>query len=150
MPLYSTKNRIKQRATTAAPSKESVACVVAVSAREEAARPAGGPSALRIFIAILRAQEHVREQVVARRAIRVADDFQREESLERSQSLGDSKHLKPGQPVPASGQYEIIGPRGGSTGKERTMAKGETAPPTPAPGQTYKIVDRTKNQSGRG
>ena len=26
--------------------------------------------------------------------------------------------LKPGQPAPESGQYEIVGPRGGKTGAE--------------------------------
>lgn len=61
-----------------------------------------------------------------------------------------SKTYKPGETAPASGQYEIIGPRGGATGKERTVTKGEPLPPTPAPDQTYRIVDRTKNQSGKG
>ncbi len=32
-----------------------------------------------------------------------------------------AKSLKPGQKAPASGQYEIVGPRGGGTGKERTV-----------------------------
>jgi len=58
--------------------------------------------------------------------------------------------LKPGQKAPASGQYEIIGPRGGETGKEVTVVKGETLPPTRKPGQTYDIADRTKNKSGQG
>lgn len=60
------------------------------------------------------------------------------------------KPLRPGQKAPASGQYQIIGPRGGQTGKERTVTKNEPLPPTPLPGQTYKIADRTKNKSGRG
>jgi hypothetical protein len=60
------------------------------------------------------------------------------------------RQLKPGQIAPASGQYEIIGPRGGHTGDERTIVRGEPLPPTPAPGQNYQIVDRTKNKSGRG
>lgn len=59
------------------------------------------------------------------------------------------KPLKPGQTAPASGQYEVIGPRGGH-GKEVTVVKGETLPPTQSPGSGYKIVDRTKNKSGRG
>ena len=58
--------------------------------------------------------------------------------------------LKPGAKAPASGQYEIVGPRGGGTGKERTVVRGETLPPTPKAGQGYKIADRTKNQAGRG
>ena len=61
-----------------------------------------------------------------------------------------AKPLKPGQKAPASGQYEIIGPRGGGTGKERTVVKGEPLPPTPKSKQSYVIADRTKNNSGRG
>lgn len=58
--------------------------------------------------------------------------------------------LKPGQKAPRSGQYGIIGPRGGDTGKERTVTKGEPLPPTPKPGQGYKLNDPTKNKSGQG
>ena len=58
--------------------------------------------------------------------------------------------FKPGQTAPASGQYGIVGPRGGQTGEERTVVKGEPLPPTPQAGQRFIIVDRTKNNSGRG
>jgi len=58
--------------------------------------------------------------------------------------------FKPGEKAPVSAQYEIVGPRGGRTGEERTATKGETLPPTPEPGQTYRIADRTKNKSGQG
>ena len=47
-------------------------------------------------------------------------------------------NLRPGQAVKISGQYEIIGPRGGETGKERTLVKGEPAPPTPKSNETFK------------
>jgi len=57
--------------------------------------------------------------------------------------------LKPGQTAPKSGQYEIIGPRGGKTGKERTIVKGETIPPPEKSGQTFTLVDPTKNKSGK-
>lgn len=57
--------------------------------------------------------------------------------------------LKPGTPAPVSAQYQQIGPRGGA-GKEVTVPKGKPLPPTPAPGGTYKVVDPTKNKSGRG
>ncbi len=56
---------------------------------------------------------------------------------------------KPGEKAERSGQYEIIGPRGGHTGVERTIPKGHVIPPTPEPGQTLRIVDPTKNKSGR-
>ncbi|HZP58173.1 MAG TPA: hypothetical protein VFC53_11580 [Dehalococcoidia bacterium] len=52
---------------------------------------------------------------------------------------------KPGQIAKESGQYPIIGPRGGDTGKERTVTKGEPFPPTPKPGQTYGTPDKTKH-----
>jgi hypothetical protein len=56
---------------------------------------------------------------------------------------------KPGEKAPASGQYEIIGPQGGKTGKERTVTKGEPLPPPPKKGQKYRMADRTKNKAGR-
>jgi hypothetical protein len=56
---------------------------------------------------------------------------------------------KPGQPAPLSGQYEIVGPRGGRTGSERTVVRREPLPPTPKPGQGYIVVDPTRNRSGR-
>ena len=60
------------------------------------------------------------------------------------------KTYKPGETAPASGQYEIVGPRGGRTGEERTVVKNEPMPPTPEKGQKFIIVDRTKNKSGKG
>jgi hypothetical protein len=60
-----------------------------------------------------------------------------------------SQKLTPGTPAPASGQYEIIGPRGGQTGVERTVVRGEPLPPTPNAGETYRLVDRTHNGAGR-
>lgn len=53
--------------------------------------------------------------------------------------------LRPGQPAPLSGQYQIVGPRGGQ-GAERTVVRREPLPPTPAPGSTYRLVDRTKTK----
>jgi hypothetical protein len=57
----------------------------------------------------------------------------------------NNKGLRPGDETPQSGQYGIFGPRGGDTGKERTSTKGNTLPPTPKPGQTYRLVDKTKH-----
>ncbi len=57
-----------------------------------------------------------------------------------------STPLRPGRRAPESGQYGIIGPRGGKTGVERTVVKDEPLPPTPKPSQTYIIVDRTKTE----
>jgi hypothetical protein len=63
---------------------------------------------------------------------------------------GMSKPVKPGQRAPQSGQYEEVGPRGGRTGHEVTISKGERVPPTRQPGGSFTIVDPTKNKSGRG
>jgi len=60
-----------------------------------------------------------------------------------------TKTYKPGESAPRSGQYGIVGPRGGDTGSERTVVRGETMPPTPKSGQTYRLVDPTKNGAGR-
>jgi len=59
-------------------------------------------------------------------------------------------NLKPGQTSPASGQYPVIGPRGGNTGREVTVPKGRPMPPTSRPGETYGKPDLTKNKSGTG
>jgi hypothetical protein len=55
------------------------------------------------------------------------------------------KH-KSGEKAPDSGQYGIVGPRGGNTGEERTIVKGEPFPPTPKPNQGYIITDKTKHK----
>ena len=58
--------------------------------------------------------------------------------------------LHSGSKAPASGQYKPVGPRGGVGKKEITAVKGKPLPPTPVPGSSFKIVDRTKNKAGRG
>lgn len=66
------------------------------------------------------------------------------------EGTGMSKPVKPGQRAPRSGQYEEVGPRGGRTGHEVTISKGERVPPTRQPGGGFTMVDPTKNKSGRG
>jgi len=56
-----------------------------------------------------------------------------------------AKKITPGTPAPVSGQYQIIGPRGGK-GPERTSTKGNPLPPTPNPNSTYVLVDKTKTK----
>ena len=60
-----------------------------------------------------------------------------------------SDTYKPGEKAGYSGQYEMVGPRGGRTGTERTVVKGEPLPPTQKPGQRYVLVDPTNNGAGR-
>ena len=54
--------------------------------------------------------------------------------------------LRPGNLTPTSGQYEVVGPRGGRTGNEVTSTQGHPLPPTPDSGQGYILVDPTKHQ----
>lgn len=63
--------------------------------------------------------------------------------------MAKTSGFKPGEKIPASAQYRTIGPRGGQ-GPEITGIQGKTFPPAPKPGSTYKIADRTKNDSGKG
>jgi len=55
-------------------------------------------------------------------------------------------NLKPGNEAPYSGQYEMVGQRGGRTGIERTVVKGEPLPPTLSAGQGYRLVDKTRTR----
>ena len=54
--------------------------------------------------------------------------------------------LRPGNIAQDSGQYEIVGPRGGRTGVEVTAVAGKPLPPTPKPGQGYDLVDPTHHK----
>jgi len=56
------------------------------------------------------------------------------------------KQFKPGEKVEKSGLYDIIGPRGGDTGKQITGVKGKILPPSKKPGETYKLVDPAKHK----
>lgn len=38
---------------------------------------------------------------------------------------------KPSQPAPESGQYLVVGPRGGQSGREITSTQGKPLPPAP-------------------
>jgi len=58
--------------------------------------------------------------------------------------------MKSGTTAPRSGQWGIVGQRGGNTGQERTVVKGERFPPTPKAGQGYVMNDPTKNNAGKG
>lgn len=53
---------------------------------------------------------------------------------------------KSGEIAQRSGQYPIVGPRGGNTGEERTITKGEPFPPTPKKRQGFGKPDLTKHR----
>ncbi|MBM3178862.1 MAG: hypothetical protein FJZ86_00760 [Chloroflexi bacterium] len=59
------------------------------------------------------------------------------------------KIQRPGQVAPTSGQYAVVGPKGGNTGTEVTVVKGKPLPPTPKSGQTFVLVDKTKHKGGK-
>ena len=59
------------------------------------------------------------------------------------------KTYKPGEKVPDSGQFEIVGPRGGHTGIERTVTKGEPFPPPLKSGQYFVLTDKTRHGGKR-
>lgn len=69
--------------------------------------------------------------------------------MQKEEAMSDNVQ-KPGETAGRSGQYEIVGPRGGHTGEERTVVRGNPLPPTPQRGQGYRLVDPTRNGSGRG
>ncbi len=54
--------------------------------------------------------------------------------------------VKPGQSCPRSGQYAVVGPRGGIQSREVTSTSGRPMPPTQKPGQHYVLVDATKHK----
>jgi hypothetical protein len=62
-------------------------------------------------------------------------------------SKGKTPTYKPGQKARTSGQYGVVGPKGGKTGTEVTFAKGGTLPPTSKPGQGFVLVYKTKHKS---
>jgi hypothetical protein len=74
---------------------------------------------------------------------------ERHQSARRAIVPAANKPLKPGTKTPQSGQYLVVGPRGGKTGQEVTGVKGKTLPPTTKPGQGYLLTDATKNKSGK-
>lgn len=60
-----------------------------------------------------------------------------------------AKKQKSGQIATISGQYAVVGPRGGKTGTEVTVVNGKPLPPTPKAGQGFVLVDKTKHKSGK-
>lgn len=52
--------------------------------------------------------------------------------------------LNPGQKAPRAGTYEVVGARGGKTGRTATAKRGGSLPPTPKKGQKYVFVPKAK------
>ncbi len=64
--------------------------------------------------------------------------------------MGQTKNFRSGMISPFSGEAEVIGSRGGHTGHEVTVDRGERFPPTPEAGQTYRVSRRAHNHAGHG
>ncbi len=60
--------------------------------------------------------------------------------------MAKAGNLRPGDRTPASGQYPVVGPRGGKTGREVTSVEGRPLPPTSRPGESYGKPDKTKHK----
>jgi hypothetical protein len=57
-----------------------------------------------------------------------------------------TKSLKPGQPAPKSGIYNVKGPRGGHTSEQVVSTAHHPLPPTPKPGQSYELAKPAHHQ----
>ena len=56
------------------------------------------------------------------------------------------KTLKPGQPAPQSGIYDMVGPRGGKTSEQVVSTQNHPLPPTPRSGQGYQVAKPAHHQ----
>jgi len=56
-----------------------------------------------------------------------------------------AERLRPGQPAPRSGQYEIIARNGRRTGAFRRGLRNKPLPPTPKPSQSYEFVSSRRS-----
>ncbi|HEY0434548.1 MAG TPA: hypothetical protein VGC95_11780 [Chitinophagaceae bacterium] len=57
-----------------------------------------------------------------------------------------SKTFRPGQHAPASGIYNVKGPRGGKTNEQVVSTENHPLPPTPKPGQSYELAKPAHHQ----
>ncbi len=57
-----------------------------------------------------------------------------------------TKQNRPGTKAEVSGQYKVATASGKVAGSEYTIAKGDTFPATPRPGQSFRLVDRSKHK----
>jgi hypothetical protein len=82
------------------------------------------------------------------RAVIVTRDGSRIPYRERVPRPQGGDLLKPGARAPRSGHYEIIARSGAGTGEERLIASGRPLPPTPEPGQRYRLLTRGVTERG--
>jgi hypothetical protein len=68
-------------------------------------------------------------------------------SVHDASAISSKAGLRPGTRAPVSGQYERIGARGRRTGLEATVTEGAPLPPTPRPGETWKLARRSTRKT---
>jgi hypothetical protein len=73
--------------------------------------------------------------------------FSQPGALRKELAIMAKPEFRPGEKPDISGQYELVGPRGGGTGREVTGVADKPLPPTPGPGMGYNLVDPTKHKS---
>jgi uncharacterized DUF497 family protein len=83
------------------------------------------------------------------RAVVVSPHGRRTPYRERVAGLRGRECLRPGTKAPRSGRYAIMGAGGAGTGIERTVARGDPLPPTPAPGSAIGQRHRKSFAVGR-
>ena len=59
--------------------------------------------------------------------------------------MAEQPTVRPGQTIPTSGIYGLVGSRGGRTGSQCDSTKGNPAPPTPKAGMTWKLDQPAKH-----
>ena len=59
------------------------------------------------------------------------------------------KILKPGQATPQSGIYDMVGPRGGTTGEQVVSTHNKPLPPTQRPGQGYVLSEPARHEQNK-
>ena len=59
------------------------------------------------------------------------------------------KILRPGQAAPSSAIYDMVGPRGGSTGEQVVSTASKSLPPTRRPGQGYVLAKPAHHKGTR-
>ena len=61
----------------------------------------------------------------------------------------DTSRIAPGQPAPVGGIYQEVGPRGGTPGRQVTVAKGKILPPTSDSNRFYSLVVAADTKGGK-
>ena len=81
-----------------------------------------------------------------RRAVFLSDSRRAVSPMLKRRGIMSNDRFKPGEEVPISGIYDIVGPRGGKIGTQVTSVEGEPFPPTPEAGQGFELDVPTRHK----